>query len=420
MKVAHIGPPLARQGGPAGYLFQLRQAAACARAQDIVSFPAAAPPRQASARQAPSPWSDARRLLSKVKRAVGPPPRFERPSDESLHADHGHVEAIMVASNNTIVEEAQPSFDRALAEKADVFFCHDAAVAERALDSRDRDQSVWLIVHTPMPAALYMTWNWGVPEKDWREIMTFRDVRRWTAWEAAIWSSVDRLIIPCREAFGELVRIDSSIARLERDLSCLLSGASLTGAGERGTAVDRDALRRSLKLPLDEPVALFLGSGQAYRGLDTLLRSTKALKSNHPRGVVAVAGPPKSSIEAGRRVIPLGPVRDVSGLLAAVDFVVNVNRFSLFDLSTIEALEAGKPLLMHAVGGNNTFHDLGAGCLMLPDLDPSTISNGLCRMFVLTGEEQAALGDASRRCYDEHLTLESFWARHVGMYQSVM
>lgn len=28
MRVAHIGPPLARQGGPAGYLLQLQHAAA--------------------------------------------------------------------------------------------------------------------------------------------------------------------------------------------------------------------------------------------------------------------------------------------------------------------------------------------------------------------------------------------------------
>ncbi|HWW84253.1 MAG TPA: glycosyltransferase [Vicinamibacterales bacterium] len=418
MKVAHVGPPLARQGGPAGYLFQLCQAAAIAGALDGVTFPEAAPSRATATRPA-SRWSGARQVLSKVKRAVGPAPRFDRPSDKSLRADHGHVETIVAASNNTIVAEAQSSFDRAQAERADVLFCHDAAVAERALDSRQPGQSIWLMVHTPMPAALYMTWNWGVPEKDWREIMTFQDVRRWTAWELAVWSSVDRLIIPCREAFGELVRIDPSVARLERNLTYVLSGASLIGTEARATISDsrRQELRRRFSLPLDEPVGLFLGSGQAYRGLDALVRATRTLKSSQPGGGVAVAGPAKSSIQASRRLIPLGPIADVRGLLAAVDFVVNVNRFSLFDLSTIEALEAGKPLLMHAVGGNNTFRSLGAGCLMLSDLEPTTIADGLSRMFAMTSEQQAMLGAASRRCYEQHLTLEALWSRHAALYE---
>src|SRR5260370_3439269 len=53
--------------------------------------------------------------------------------------------------------------------------------------------------------------------------------------------------------------------------------------------------------------------------------------------------------------------------LASVDFLINVNRFTLFDLSTIEAAQAARPLLLHAVGGNRTFERLGAGCIMLDD-----------------------------------------------------
>src|SRR5262249_6788418 len=103
-------------------------------------------------------------------------------------------------------------------------------------------------------------------------------------------------------------------------------------------------------------------------------------------------------------------------LLAAVDFVINVNRFSLFDLSTIEALEAGKPLLLHQVGGNVTFQQLGAGCVTVTDLEAPTIARGLSRMFQMSGRERDTLGRDSRHCYDRHLTLEAFWKRHSDLY----
>ena len=100
----------------------------------------------------------------------------------------------------------------------------------------------------------------------------------------------------------------------------------------------------------------------------------------------------------------------------AVDLMVNVNRFSLFDLSIIEAAEAGLAMLLHATGGNIRFHQLGAGALMLPDLNVATVTSGLEQCFTMSGESRAALGRASRRCYDEHLTLQHLWRGHAKLY----
>jgi hypothetical protein len=109
-------------------------------------------------------------------------------------------------------------------------------------------------------------------------------------------------------------------------------------------------------------------------------------------------------------------VNDVTALFQAVDFVVNVNRFSLFDLSVIETLEAGKPLLMHATGGNRAFERLGAGCDMLADLETQTIADGLERMFTAPPATLSALGARSRVCYDAHLTLDAFGRAHERLY----
>ncbi|MFQ5668097.1 MAG: hypothetical protein ACE5I7_16910 [Candidatus Binatia bacterium] len=93
-----------------------------------------------------------------------------------------------------------------------------------------------------------------------------------------------------------------------------------------------------------------------------------------------------------------------------------MNRFSLLDLSTIEATQAGKPLLLHAVGGNKRFHELGAGCLMLPDIEPHTVAAGLRDMFSLPAQRRRALARASRGCYETYLTPGHFWERHSRLY----
>ena len=114
---------------------------------------------------------------------------------------------------------------------------------------------------------------------------------------------------------------------------------------------------------------------------------------------------------------------DVGGgtgaLLASVDFVINVNRFSLFDLSTIEAAEAGKPLLLHATGGNREFEKRGAGCVMLPDVAPATIADGLVRMSTLDASSLDSLGKQSRRCWETQLTPPRMWQRHLTFYDEI-
>jgi len=73
-------------------------------------------------------------------------------------------------------------------------------------------------------------------------------------------------------------------------------------------------------------------------------------------------------------------------------------------------------VLLHAVGGNRTFAQLGAGCVMMDDLSPDAIASGLRRMFALRAGERDALGRQSRRCYEAHLTPAHLRDRHAALY----
>ncbi len=410
MRIAHIGPPLARRGGPAGYLLQLRAAAERfgGAARHHLLFPSVEAPPAAAA---PKMRERARTALRPIKRALVGAPVFHRPKEEDLRRSGGAVDALLVSSARSARADAAPSLAAALASDADVLVAHESPVAERLLEVRRPGQQVWLMMHAPMPLGLDLTWSWSVPEWDWRDILALPDVRRWIDWELGVCAAVDRLMTPCPEAAEELARADGRFRQLTFDF--VLTGAE--AAARRFPNESRETLRARWRLPSAEPVALFLSSPLPYRGLDVLIDAATALPSS-VRGTVAIAGPARGSLPRHPRIRHLGMVREVSDLLAAVDLVVNLNRFSLFDLSTIEAAQAGRATLLHATGGNLTFQSLGIGAVMLADLNRDTVARGLERGFTMSDACRAELGAASRRCYDAHLTLAHLWRRHVELY----
>lgn len=397
MRIAHVGPPLMRTGGPAGYLLELRRQAEESKdeGRHRVRFPGAASGPAAKKRS--SPWLS---RLRRWKRAVLGPPRFYRPSREEMNQKGGVIDELLTHAARDAVELCRPSIDI----PADVYFVHDVFAVEAA-KAKVGSGEVWLMIHSPMPMALYLAWNWGYPEWSWEEIAALADVRLWIEKELETWRLVDRVVLPCPEALEELVRVDPRFADASTTLEYVLTGSSAVSTGPSKESGERELL------------GLFLGSNQAYRGLDVLFQALALLPDRRDLpGQIALAGPDPDSTPSHPRARKLGRVEDVPSLLAAVDFLVNTNRFSLFDLSNIEAAAAGKPLLLHAVGGNKALAGLGAGCRLFEPLTPVALAKGLIEMFSMSPDTLVAHGAKSRECYERHLTAKAMWLRHLELY----
>jgi glycosyltransferase involved in cell wall biosynthesis len=301
------------------------------------------------------------------------------------------------------------------ARDSDLAIAHELPLAERLLNERRRGQQVWMFVHVPMPVGLYFTWNWAVPEQDWREIAAWPDVSAWIDRELQVWGAVDRVVMATPHALDELVRVDERF-RAAGSMEYVLSGGAPPASTARRS---RPEIRKTWRLPLDQPVGLYLGNALPYRGFDRLvagldrLRDTRAIP-----GIVAVAGPRPESLPGHERIRALGPVRDVGELMSAVDFFVNVNRFNLFDLSVIEACHAGLPLLMHMTGGNRTLAALGAGHVPVADLTDAAVARGIEECFSMRSEARQAMGRESRAVYDAHLTPAHMARRHLLLHEA--
>src|SRR5262245_62078968 len=420
MIVAHVGPPPRRIGGPAGYLHQLQSGASTdPQPRHVVRFPPASTPVP---KRPPAPPLG---LLTRLRRKVIGP-KFYRPSNKELSSPGGLVDRMLLDIATDTCAESQASL--ASSAGADVIFTHDPFSAESALRQRSGSQQVWMMCHGVTPIVLYAVWSWGIPEADWRSFLDYLDVRTWIDWELDVWSRVDRLVFPCAEATESFRIIDSHFEALADRAQFVLSGAAVprhssdvspSGTDRSTNGTDRSTSGADLLGPRSPGtrVGLYLGSAEPYRGFDALLAATERL-SPGVNLAIAVAGPPTSKVPEHPLIRALGRVDDVAALLSAVDFLINVNRFSLFDLSTIEAAEAGKPLLLHAVGGNRAFERLGAGCMMLPDLEPAKIAAGLAHVASLEASRLISLGRQSRECWERQLTPRHMWKRHLALYDA--
>src|SRR5258705_8732630 len=170
MIVAHVGPPLGRTGGPAGYIHQLQSAAAGDTSpRHDVRFPNARREQPAAGRA-----GGFRSTLTRVKQALFGAPDFYRPSHADLAQPGGTIDRMMRELTMQVRAETANSLERAA--DAHVVVTHEPFSTEMALQKRRNGQRIWMMVHAVMPLSLYTAWSWGRPAADWRPLMELPDV----------------------------------------------------------------------------------------------------------------------------------------------------------------------------------------------------------------------------------------------------
>jgi len=100
----------------------------------------------------------------------------------------------------------------------------------------------------------------------------------------------------------------------------------------------------------DRPWVLYLGQVSEGKGVDDLLTSWTAYRSNGGNGTLVLAGTPKMDIAKRDDVVALGRVSDAAkwGILAAADALVLPSRFESLGIVLLEAWQAGTPVLVPA------------------------------------------------------------------------
>ena len=197
------------------------------------------------------------------------------------------------------------------------------------------------------------------------------------------------------------------------------------GGDDAGRAALLAGLARKLSLPekdADTDVFLSVGDWNEDKGLDRV----PALLSEHARrsGRKVVWVGIGSAIDRARyagikaqadgwpleaRLIGERMTHDrLLALLDYADYYVMLHRNSIFDLATLEAMRAGKPLILSPVGGNPEV-DLAGNVLFADEAGFGEVCDELAR------RDRRAWGDQNRVVFEEHFALAHFAERYRAM-----
>jgi glycosyltransferase involved in cell wall biosynthesis len=164
----------------------------------------------------------------------------------------------------------------------------------------------------------------------------------------------------------------------------------LNGVAARApiTESERAAARTMLGLTPEQRVLLFVGGLRFQKNPQLAVEAAEVARHELPQLVLLMAGggPLDSEVAAvaGPGVVLLGERQDVGELLAAADAVLNTSRWEGLSLALLEALWAGRPLVVTDAPGNE--EAAGDAGFVVPNHNPSALAAAIVE----------ALGDDNR------------------------
>jgi glycosyltransferase involved in cell wall biosynthesis len=132
------------------------------------------------------------------------------------------------------------------------------------------------------------------------------------------------------------------------------------------------------RIPLDPACVyyLFLGRRMAIKGFDIVLEAFRGAYRGDPSLRLVLVGGGARVDEPG--VIDVGRSEDPGSWIAACDYFVSANRQSYFDLSVMEALSLGTPLIIACTGGHAFFAEVNSpGIVPIDAAEPNAISRAI-------------------------------------------
>ncbi len=164
-------------------------------------------------------------------------------------------------------------------------------------------------------------------------------------------------------------------------------------------------------LPLDPKYIyyLYIGRRNAIKGFDIIIQAfEQAYRTDASLRLLLVGG---GDPVRHPGIIDLGRSEEPGNWIAACDFFVSANRQSYFDLSVMEALSLGTPLIIASTGGHRFFADLNApGITAIRAANPELLAQAMLQNRKKRGENRAATV-SNQKIFDEQLASEHYRSR---------
>ena len=269
-------------------------------------------------------------------------------------------------ANNNWLERFEPARQLFYAESAADYrwiWFHDMPTLYGCLDLLGADQKVILQPHCPQRLGEEaLEYGQGQAQAQWK-----------TEVERRAFARADVLVLPNEH----VLPIFTPIIPPQTRVQYLLSGCrQLTASG-------------ASSLDPRNTYYLYLGRRMAIKGFDIVLDAFGRAHHDDESLRLILVGRGRTVSAPG--VIDVGFSQTPAIWLSSCDYLVSANRQSYFDLSVMEALSLGTPLIIACTGGHRYFMDADSkGIVRLPGSEAGSLSQALLANRRKRSENQEA------------------------------
>lgn len=192
---------------------------------------------------------------------------------------------------------------------------------------------------------------------------------------------------------------------------------NMTGCKKLHYKLERDDFRRKNHIPDDAFLISFVGRHNYIKGFDLLADVAAEIYKINP-GIYFVSGGTGEFKASSPNFIQIGWTDDPGSIIHASDLFVLPNRSTYFDLVLIEVLSLGRPVLASDNGGNITVSQLTEGVQLFQSGNKHDLIEKLLGLYS-NNQKIMEMGIDNRRCYDEFFTLEKFANRYIDIMDTI-
>ncbi len=191
--------------------------------------------------------------------------------------------------------------------------------------------------------------------------------------------------------------------------------------------IERKKLRSHLPGDPDQPICIAIGRLHPQKGYFDLIEAFRLVNQTHPQATLLIVGDgvlqPDLTAEIQKMELEnsihlLGIRDDVPSLLAAADIYVNASIWEGLPVSHLEAMTAGLPLVVTAVGDVPNIMINGIG-ILLPAKQPAEMAKALASIL----DDQTlriSMGQKAKQHALNHYNPENWFQKHIDIYQQIL
>lgn len=228
----------------------------------------------------------------------------------------------------------------------------------------------------------------------------------------------DYIIFPCEEAEEPYFHTWPEYAQIREQSKMRYVPTGIVGCEAKAT---KEEIRNRYGIPQDAFLISYVGRHNEIKGYSDLLKIGEEVLSKDENTYFIIAGKegPLYGLK-NERWIEVGWTSDPHSIIAASDVFILPNRETYFDLVLLEVISLGVPVIMSRTGGNKYFEEFNTNIFWFYN-EPEKVADILSEINDMAMTKDRAIPRKElKTLFEDEFDVSIFSARYIKQYREIL